>query len=214
MNVGGTMNTAEQIKFFRKKANLTQKELAKKTGLSIATIQGYEQSKYRPKVDAAQKIADILNISIHELLDWEEIPEVANKIYASSLTYVRDDIKEKERYYLSDSQFEKLRNKIDNYISKGTAISNIDERHQYYDRMEEKIGQELIENLLKAHPFKSSFDVAWFLSYYFALTDSMRINIKEILMALYDNKELLNIHFKEYPFDPAAESPAPSDQNE
>lgn len=208
------MNTAEQIKFFRKRAGLTQRELAKKTGLSIATIQGYEQSKYKPKAEAAQKIANALNISIHDLLDWDEIPEFANQMYASSLTYVRDDIKERDRYYLTNSQFEQLCNKINDCVTKGFAIANIDERHQYYDHMKEEIGQELVRNLLRAHPFKSYFDVAWFLSYYFALTTSMRNNISEILMALYDNKELLNIHFREYPFASAADTSAPSDQDE
>ena len=39
------MDISERIKLARKKNGLTQKDLAKKTGLSIASIQGYEQGK-------------------------------------------------------------------------------------------------------------------------------------------------------------------------
>lgn len=46
MKEGDEMNTAECIKYFRQKENITQKQLAEKTGLSIASIQGYEQNSY------------------------------------------------------------------------------------------------------------------------------------------------------------------------
>lgn len=56
------MKVADNIKNYRKKAGLTQKQLAEKTGLSIATIQGYEQGKYLPKIEQLQKIANVLNV--------------------------------------------------------------------------------------------------------------------------------------------------------
>lgn len=63
------MGIAENIKFLRKKAGLTQKQLADKTNLSIATIQGYEQGKYAPKTDALYKLRKALNCNINELLE-------------------------------------------------------------------------------------------------------------------------------------------------
>ena len=54
------MNIADSLKDLRKKNGLTQKELAAKTGLSIATIQGYEQGKYKPKVESLIKIRNAL----------------------------------------------------------------------------------------------------------------------------------------------------------
>ncbi|MBS5088390.1 MAG: helix-turn-helix domain-containing protein [Clostridiaceae bacterium] len=72
MKEGDEMNTAECIKYFRQKENITQKQLAEKTGLSIASIQGYEQNKYNPKLETLKKIADALDISIFDLIDPSE----------------------------------------------------------------------------------------------------------------------------------------------
>lgn len=63
------MGIAENIKFLRKKAGLTQKQLADKTNLSIATIQGYEQGKYEPKTDTLYKLRKALDCNINEILD-------------------------------------------------------------------------------------------------------------------------------------------------
>lgn len=61
------MNLAENIKTYRKKAGLTQKELAEKTKLSIATIQGYEQEKYLPKAENLRKIAKALGVFDYQI---------------------------------------------------------------------------------------------------------------------------------------------------
>lgn len=66
------MDISETIRVFRKREGITQKKLADLTGLSIATIQGYEQGKYRPKIEALQKIASALNVSITDLDDRSE----------------------------------------------------------------------------------------------------------------------------------------------
>ena len=61
------MNLAENIKTYRKNAGLTQKELAEKTKLSIATIQGYEQEKYLPKAENLRKIAKALGVFDYQI---------------------------------------------------------------------------------------------------------------------------------------------------
>ncbi len=63
------MGIAENIKLLRKKANLTQKQLAEKAGLSIGTIQGYEQGKYEPKNEALYKLRKALDCNIYEILE-------------------------------------------------------------------------------------------------------------------------------------------------
>lgn len=63
------MGIAENIKLLRKNAGLTQKQLADKSGLSIATIQGYEQEKYEPKTEALYKLQRAFNCNINEILD-------------------------------------------------------------------------------------------------------------------------------------------------
>ena len=63
------MTIGERIKQARKAKGLTQKELAEKTGLSIGTVQGYEQRKYKPKMASIEKIVSALNVPVSDLLD-------------------------------------------------------------------------------------------------------------------------------------------------
>lgn len=59
----------EKIKGIRKEKGLTQKELAKQTGLSLDSIQGYEQNKYKPRFEQLKKITTALHCNAGELLD-------------------------------------------------------------------------------------------------------------------------------------------------
>lgn len=60
---------AEKLKKLRKEKRISQKVLAEKAGLSVASIQGYEQRKYKPSSDSLLKIADALNLSANEILN-------------------------------------------------------------------------------------------------------------------------------------------------
>lgn len=51
-----------ELKNARKKAGLTQKELAKKVGISEHGYQNYETERRLPNVKIAIKIADELNV--------------------------------------------------------------------------------------------------------------------------------------------------------
>lgn len=64
------MNLSERIKSIRKERGLTQKELAEKTGLSIASIQGYEQGKYKPKIEQLEKLSVALESSLYDLTQY------------------------------------------------------------------------------------------------------------------------------------------------
>lgn len=63
------MEISENIKKLRKSSNMTQKELADSTGLSIGTIQGYEQGKYEPKLDALRLLTESLGCSYSDIID-------------------------------------------------------------------------------------------------------------------------------------------------
>lgn len=56
------MSIAENIRTFRKFIGMSQKELAEKSGLSLGSIQGYEQGRYIPKHDNLIKIANALRM--------------------------------------------------------------------------------------------------------------------------------------------------------
>ena len=66
-NGGHKMSVGKNIKKYRKVANLSQQNLADKTGLSIGTIQGYEQERYFPKYENLKKLATSLNCKISDL---------------------------------------------------------------------------------------------------------------------------------------------------
>ena len=63
------MATGEKIKIARKKAGLTQKALAQKTGLATGTIQQYEYGDYKPKIEQLRRIAAVLGVYIGDLVD-------------------------------------------------------------------------------------------------------------------------------------------------
>lgn len=60
------MKNSELIKRLRISYKLTQKDFAKKVGLSVATIQGYEQERYEPKLETLCKIFDSFSLDQYE----------------------------------------------------------------------------------------------------------------------------------------------------
>lgn len=73
------MSIAENIKELRKSLHITQKELAEMTGLSIGTIQGYEQGRYEPKMEALERLREALSCSFDDLMD-EPIYSTSNEL--------------------------------------------------------------------------------------------------------------------------------------
>ena len=59
---------ANNLKYYRKKNNLTQWQLAKLIGIDRTTLTGYEIGKRECDFDTLIKLAQILNISVDELL--------------------------------------------------------------------------------------------------------------------------------------------------
>lgn len=109
------MNLSDRIKKYRKEQGLTQKELAEKTGLSIASIQGYEQGKYKPKIEQLEKIAFTLNASLYDLIQYtktnfnlEELKSAMAKdprnMHQLRIPNIIDDL---ENNYLSVEEWER-----------------------------------------------------------------------------------------------------------
>lgn len=64
----------EIIKEARKSHGLTQKQLAEIVGCATGTIQQYELGKRQPRLEQITKIAIVLEIQFHELLDYSSFP--------------------------------------------------------------------------------------------------------------------------------------------
>lgn len=72
------MATGERIKAARRKANLTQKELGEKLGISYQSVAQWENNLRNPKYETLQRIAQVLNTSVSDLMGvtWEDAPSV------------------------------------------------------------------------------------------------------------------------------------------
>ena len=186
---GDIVQTSERIKPARKKAGLTQKKLAEILGTSQQNLAQYENGKRKPKIETLKKIASALGVEIEDLAEWNDIPEIANKVYASELIGLKRNISE-ERYCFSPEDINDLKAKIDNYISLGNEIENVNERRKYFGDVTEILGRELFEHLIDSQPYGSLLDIIDFLSYYLVFTDSKQGQLMELVMDLYENKYL------------------------
>jgi transcriptional regulator with XRE-family HTH domain len=65
------MNVGEKIRALRKSSNLTQKELAKKSGIAEITIRKYENQDRQPKIEQIEKIATALEVTPLEILGFD-----------------------------------------------------------------------------------------------------------------------------------------------
>lgn len=70
------MTTGERIKAARKRAGMTQAELANKLGISYVGISQWENNLRSPKYKTLRRIAAALNVSVDSLL---EIPDELQK---------------------------------------------------------------------------------------------------------------------------------------
>lgn len=66
------MNTSESIRYYRKKAGLTQKQLGKLSGTSETTIKQYENDKRQPRLEQLHNIATALKVPIVELMGFNK----------------------------------------------------------------------------------------------------------------------------------------------
>lgn len=58
----------DKVLFARRAADLTQEELAERTGLSRQEISLIERGKVRPGIDTIKKIADALEVKVDDLI--------------------------------------------------------------------------------------------------------------------------------------------------
>ena len=80
MNVlESTMTIGQAIKNARQSRNLTQAKLSKLAGISLVTLQMWEQDKNNPTVFLLMSVADVLKISLDDLVGRNYIHNTAEK---------------------------------------------------------------------------------------------------------------------------------------
>lgn len=101
---------SEQLKYYRKQAKMTQKQLSEETGIAEITIRQYEAGKYQPKIENLHKISNALNVPLSFFLDDDffdclDLPEqdeemfIQNKIneLKTNPTLTNEEKKKKSR---------------------------------------------------------------------------------------------------------------------
>lgn len=63
---------AENIRFYRKQLKMTQGELAEKLNGKKSLISNYENGYSMPDIFTLCKLADIFDITLDELVEWEK----------------------------------------------------------------------------------------------------------------------------------------------
>ena len=107
----------------RKEKSMTQKELADKLFVSDKTVSKWERGNSMPNVTLLIPIADVLGITVTELLKGEKISEnnslntdEVEKLVINSLDLsVRDTIRQRKKNWISGITIEQMRDSI--YIS-------------------------------------------------------------------------------------------------
>ena len=69
-------NFAQRLRFFRKKARLTQEELAEKIQISLMTLKRWEWNERQPRIDDIQKLCEVLHVSEADLLNEPQGEEI------------------------------------------------------------------------------------------------------------------------------------------
>ena len=65
-------NFGKRLQLLRKKAGITQEELANLTGLSIDTVSNIERGINGTKFDVLEQFAEILNVEVKDLFEFSE----------------------------------------------------------------------------------------------------------------------------------------------
>lgn len=58
----------KNLRYYRKARNMSQDELARAVGISRYSILDYENSRISPTIEIGQKIAEVLNVSLFNLI--------------------------------------------------------------------------------------------------------------------------------------------------
>ena len=90
------MKINEKIKELRKNKNLTQKEMAKKLGVSLSSLQKYEYGDFYPSIEVIKNIVDLFNITLSDFLDVSDITNEEKEVINWNIKRSRELEKEFE----------------------------------------------------------------------------------------------------------------------
>lgn len=145
------MNIGEKIRYYRKKLNLSQEELANKSGLSRNAIYNYEKGKRQPDFGVLNDIADALGCHLYDLtIDSEKLRDDIKIIESEKLISA---LAEKcgitiQEDYDNDENGKYLRNVYISYSNKNFKLTPTE-----YHELTKRILESLATNILAAENY-------------------------------------------------------------
>lgn len=86
------MNFGKKLLDARKKANLSQEEIAEKLNITRQTVSKWESNETVPNINQVKLLAKIYKISLEELLNYNKIDEEIENIIKKANTKTQDKI--------------------------------------------------------------------------------------------------------------------------
>lgn len=121
------------IRAKRKEKNMTQKELAGKVGLTASTITKYEKGLLEPNIETLNKIADVLNVTINDLIGDDfiigasekgitikSLQEIQERVIKDLISYCA--IKDIDISLVGDEENFVFENVVKNFVALSTAF--------------------------------------------------------------------------------------------
>ena len=124
------MRIANLIQKFRKERGMTQVDLSEKSGFGLSVIKGYEIGHRKPKIEQLKVLADALEVSVNDFLDFE-IESTSDVMSLINTLYTQTDL-----------DIEGKKDKNGNYIPSSISLkfkdANINELLAHYMKAVEK----------------------------------------------------------------------------
>ncbi|MFL0507404.1 helix-turn-helix domain-containing protein [Ureibacillus sp. 179-F W5.1 NHS] len=84
------VSVGAKIKYLREKSNISQKDFAKKIGVSNTVLSRYESGDRKPDYDTLQLIADYFEVSTDYLLGRTDNPKLENDDESNFQAFIND----------------------------------------------------------------------------------------------------------------------------
>ena len=91
-----------QIRYFRERKGIEQKELAAGVGIKSNAVSNWENGRARPDIALLPKISQVLEVSLDELFDIQKEDAAVNETHIITMTNSEDDILLEGYHQLSD----------------------------------------------------------------------------------------------------------------
>ncbi len=88
MGLNEYIQIGNRIKEIRKSQGLSQREVAKKLNMAFSTYSNYENNNREPNFETLKRIADILGVSVAQLVNDEAVADQETSIFQQMMDYL------------------------------------------------------------------------------------------------------------------------------